>query len=177
MAENDEKHDSPVLDPLANGDNKEIYELFKNLLGIYNSGAFDPLIDFVKSDGRILLYLMNCGGQCHPSDLSDGLNLSRPNVAANLRNMEKIGYITRETDKTNRRQVFVKITPAGIGCYNEQTTQIVQMVTLWLTMIGEEESKHLIEILNKTSSMAKVLEQMNKKNKKKEKDDNIWNLF
>lgn len=173
----EEEHKSPILDPLENGENKEIYELFKNLLDIYNSGAFDPLIDFVKSDGRILLYLMNCGGQCHPSDLSDGLNLSRPNVAANLRNMERIGYITRETDKSNRRQVFVKITPAGIQNYNDQTNAIVQMVTLWLSMIGEEESKHLITILEKTTAMSKLFNEMKKDAPKKEKDDNVWDLF
>lgn len=159
-------NETTVFDP-TKGMDEEVFGFLKALLDVYNKGLFDPMINFVKADGRILLYLVNNGGICNPSKISDGLRLSRPNIAANLRNMEKEGYVTRETDKNNRRQVFVKITPAGIAKFEEETTLIVKSLALWLKILGKERSSKIIEIFRLTNDNADKLyvETENKKEK------------
>lgn len=163
---------SPALKRL-DGVDKDIFAFFSYLLDIYNHGMFNSLINFIKSDGRILLLLVNSGGLCHPSDISSELNLSRPNVAANLRNMEKEGFITRETDKTNRRQVFVKITPAGLEKYKKETDAIVEVFTMWLKSLRPSEGMHLMSILKKTDEIAKQYEPPKVE---EDKIEDIWKL-
>lgn len=163
---------STVFDPMKDVD-EDVFLFFKSLLEIYNKGLFDPMISFVKADGRILLFLINNGGICHPSKISEGLRLSRPNIAANLRNMEKEGFITRETDKNNRRQVFVKITPAGIARFEEETSLIVRMLSGWLKALGKDKSKTLLDILKITNQKADKLAVKEIGNKK---DKDVWEL-
>ena len=148
---------SPALKRL-DGVDKDIFAFFSYLLDIYNHGMFNSLINFIKSDGRILLLLVNSGGLCHPSD---------------LRNMEKEGLITRETDKTNRRQVFVKITPAGLEKYRKETDAIVEVFTMWLKSLGPSEGMQLMNILKKTDEIAKQYEPPKVE---EDKIEDIWKL-
>lgn len=169
--DNGQRH-SPALNLVENED-KQVFDFFKSLLSIYNKGLFNPLINFIKADGRLLLFLIEHGGCCHPSQISDGLHLSRPNIAANLRNLEKEGYITRETDKTNRRQVFVKITPAGMDRYLDETGKIVATLSAWLKALGPDGEEQLNKILEITDKLADSIPHTDEKVEKIEK---IWDI-
>lgn len=162
---------SPAFASLK-GESGDIYEFFEVFLAVYNNGFFDSLIDFVKPEGRILLHLVDNGGMSHPSTIADALGLSRPNVAANLRNLEKEGFITRETDKANRRRVFVKVTPAGMDSYREQTSTIVKTISEWLKAIGPEEEAHLVKILK----ISKALSEKAKVPAEQKKVRNVWDI-
>ena len=87
--------------------------------------------------------------------------------------MEKEGLITRETDKTNRRQVFVKITPAGLEKYKKETDAIVEVFTMWLKSLGPSEAMHLMSVLKMTDEIAKQYEPPKVE---EDKIEDIWKL-
>ena len=87
--------------------------------------------------------------------------------------MEKEGLITRETDKTNRRQVFVKITPAGLEKYKKETDAIVEVFTMWLKSLGPSEAMNLMNILKMTDEIAKQYEPPKVE---EDKIEDIWKL-
>nr|WP_162463218.1 transcriptional regulator [Paenibacillus psychroresistens] len=48
-----------------------------------------------------------------PSELSDDLAVTRANISNLLSALEQAGRIKREMDTTNRRRIFVRLTPDG----------------------------------------------------------------
>ena len=60
-----------------------------------------------------VLKLLDGKPHMSPSDLADRMSVPRSSVAVILRSLEKKGWLTRNTDPTNRRSVRVRITPAG----------------------------------------------------------------
>ncbi len=65
--------------------------------------------------GRLcLLYaLQRAGKPALPSELGDDLAVTRANISGLLNALEKAGLVRRELDLSDRRRVFVHMTPQG----------------------------------------------------------------
>jgi len=66
-----------------------------------------------------------------------------------LRKFEKLGYITRIEDPTNRRRKIVKLTPEGITKTDQLIKNIAQWENMITTKITPEEKETLKNILFK----------------------------
>jgi DNA-binding MarR family transcriptional regulator len=87
----------------------------------------------------------------HPSEMASALRVTRPNIAANLRLLEEKEYLVRMVDQENRRQVYVNLTRKGEQYYELCLQQLEYLFAGWFSILGEEEVKHLFNILAKSS--------------------------
>lgn len=142
-------------------DGKFLMNFMAYMLMIYNSGGLTPFIEFVESPSRMLLYIY-FRQKCHPSEISKALNLSRPNVASTLRVLENDGLIARETDKENRRQVFVVLTPKGVEEYNRRASKMVALFSAWFNVLSKEERENLFRIIVTTAAKIRDLQRKGK---------------
>ncbi len=126
---------------------------------IRENGAFDIFSELFQTDYRILSYLLK-NPVCHPSEIADALNLSRPNIAASLRTLEMKGWITREIDKDNRRQIFVSVTDEGLRVLKTSGQKLGYLFSSWFQILGEEEVEHLFRILDKSSDPALISDEL-----------------
>jgi len=117
---------------------------------IRENGELDIFAAIFQTDFRILAYLMT-HQDAHPSIMADSLKVTRPNIAANLRLLESKGYIVREIDDDNRRQVYVNITEEGKKYYKVCEKQMSLLFAGWFAILGEELTESLFKILEISS--------------------------
>ena len=94
----------------------QVLEMLTYVEKIFRQGELDEFIDLVQTPNRIMLVLA-MKGKTKPSELSEILNISRPNVTANLRVLEENGFLTRMINSSNRREVFVTLTKDRMDHY------------------------------------------------------------
>lgn len=130
------------------------YELFHLIQTIYNQGFLNPFISFIESQNRILIYLLRYPN-AHPSNISDELNSSRSTIANCLKQLESMGYIERNINCDNRREIYVNITEKGKNYINSMISDICKLFDVWLNILGEE-ADHLLKILQISSNITNV---------------------
>lgn len=123
--------------------------LLSYILFIYNIGAFNPFIDIVQVPTRIMLYLLT-NESCHPSNLSEMLSLPRPNIAIALKQLEEDKMITRTVDSSDKRQLFISLTPEGKAKAASVMNHLSEMFTTWLDSMTKEQQAALFDIVNST---------------------------
>lgn len=62
---------------------------------------------------QVLGVVARASGPIQPSEIAEQLNMASSNVAAALRELGAVGFITRERDTQDGRRVNVTVTPAG----------------------------------------------------------------
>ncbi|MCL1829796.1 MAG: transcriptional regulator [Oscillospiraceae bacterium] len=75
-----------------------------------------------------------------PTELSTALQVTTGRVSALLASLEKKGYIHRETDKNNRRNIHVTITDAGRRYFEEETKSIKQIYSNVFIEMGKDDT-------------------------------------
>ena len=118
---------------------------------IRNNGGLDIFGTLFQTDYRIMVYLAQ-HEDAHPSIMASELRLTRPNIAANLRLLEQRRFIVRDIDENNRRQVYVNLTEDGKRYLEKCDAQLHMLFAGWFTILGEEETDHLLKILKISSS-------------------------
>lgn len=150
---------------MSENENNELKEqtdlLIKYLNQARNNGALDIFSSLFQTDYRILIYL-NSHPDAHPSLMADELKVTRPNIAANLRLLEQKRFITRDVDEANRRQVYVNLTEDGKSYLEKIDAQLHFLFGGWFTILGKEETKHLLKILEISSSPELITEELKK---------------
>lgn len=129
---------------------EKVEQLLSYVDRIFSSGGLNIFAPLMQTDYRILVYLKKNPG-AHPSVIADELNVTRPNVAANLRILEEKKYIRREMDAENRRQIYVHMTKEGEEHLARVGTKLDVLFASWLSILGEEETEHLFKILDLSS--------------------------
>lgn len=112
----------------------------------FSNGTLNLFYPLVQTDYRILVYLAKCPG-AQPSFLADTLNVTRPNIAANLRLLDEKKYIVRKLDESNHRQIHVYLTEEGRRHLERVGRKLNFLFASWLEILGEEEIPHLFRIL------------------------------
>ena len=133
--------------------------LLKYINKARNTGALDIFTSLFQTDYRIMIYLES-HSDAHPSLMADELKVTRPNIAANLRLLEQKKYITRNVDENNRRQVYVNLTDTGRKYLEKIDAQLHFLFGGWFTILGKEETKHLLKILEISSSPDIISEEL-----------------
>ncbi len=129
----------------------DIEKLMGYVNTIRNNGGLDIFSGLFQTDYRIVTYL-STHPDAHPSDIAEELNVTRPNVAANLRLLEQKKQIVRVVDEENRRQVYVNLTDEGREYLKKCDDQLHFLFAGWFQLLGKEETKHLLKILEISAS-------------------------
>ena len=85
------------------------------------------------------------------------LSISKPAVSQMLGVLEKKGYIDREVDKKNRRNLIVTLTPKGREALNYIECNFDDRLTKIISSFGEEETKETIIAIDR---LINVVEQI-----------------
>lgn len=86
-----------------------------------------------------------------PSQLAHALNSSTGRISAVLSQLEKKGFITRETDPSDRRNVLVRLTDAGrkqVEFFRDEMHRDVRQV---FERMGEEHTRQFVALLKEFS--------------------------
>ncbi|MCL2862310.1 MAG: MarR family transcriptional regulator [Firmicutes bacterium] len=88
-------------------------------------------------------------GSISPKKLSEEMGVTSAYIANVLNGLEGKGYITREIDKGDRRQIIVQMTKEGKDILQEKKQMFFGKTALLLEKMGEEDAKNYIRIKEK----------------------------
>ena len=147
--------------PVTEDMKEKVHKLVAYVDRVFANGSLNIFAPLMQTDYRILMYLMRNPG-AHPSVMADDLNITRPNIAANLRILEEKQFIRREMDPANRRQIYVHMTDIGMKHLDRITHQLEYPFARWLSPLGDEETKHLFNILEISSDPRNITAELGK---------------
>lgn len=98
------------------------------------------------------------GGEVLPGEICGDMEVSSARVAATLNSLENKGLITREIDKSDRRQILVRITQKGEELADEHMQDILQDATMILRLLGEHDAKEFIRIIGRLVEITSTFE-------------------
>lgn len=93
------------------------------------------------------------------SSMSDHLHVSKAAVSQMLGSLERKGYITREPNPDNRREIIVSVTKDGEKRVDEIQRLFDKKTDMFIERFGVEDTKELIRLIEKmTDVLGEVLE-------------------
>ncbi|AIQ31594.1 hypothetical protein P40081_28200 [Paenibacillus sp. FSL P4-0081] len=82
-------------------------------------------------------------------DVRGYLSISKAAVSQMLGTLEKKGYINRDLDKNNRRNLVVTLTPKGREILKNKDNEFNDRLDKIITHLGEDDVKQMITIVNR----------------------------
>ncbi|EAH3832863.1 MarR family transcriptional regulator, partial [Listeria monocytogenes] len=83
------------------------------------------------------------------SDVKEFLSVSKPAVSQMLSSLEKRGFLVRDVDKNNRRNVIVTLTDTGREVLSVELENFNIKLKKIISHLGEDDVKQMIEIVNR----------------------------
>lgn len=107
----------------------------------------------LSESGRRTLVLLHEVRRAIVSDLSDELNISRPNMTPLLDKLVQQGLVCRQSCEEDRRHVFVEITSEGDQVCEEYQQVITSKIKDMISFLNEDDLRELNEHMNKLKSI------------------------
>lgn len=98
----------------------------------------DTLSKLEKTEGKVKV-----------SDISDNLGLPRPSVTKTVKDMEKLGFVEKETTETDGRFVYIKTTRTGRDLVDKYVDEYFGNLSEDLGGITDEDADKMIEVVEK----------------------------
>ena len=96
---------------------------------------------------------------CGVQAMAEGLRLSTPTVSIGVRQLEELGFISRQPDPQDGRAVKLFLTPAGQELYQSTYEFRCQKFERLLTSLTTRERTTLLDLLERAIGMAELKEQ------------------
>ena len=101
-------------------------------------------------------FLASSDAEVHPKDISRALSLTSARIAAILNSLEKQGYLTRNPDPDDSRQLIVRLTDAGRELVLKRREELVKRTAAMLEALGEEDAENYVRIQKKLVMMGQL---------------------
>ena len=98
----------------------------------------DTLSKLEKTEGKVKV-----------SDISENLGLPRPSVTKTVKDMEKLGFVEKETTETDGRFVYIKTTRTGRDLVDKYVDEYFGNLSENLGGITDEDADKMIEVVEK----------------------------
>ena len=98
----------------------------------------DTLSKLEKTEGKVKV-----------SDISENLGLPRPSVTKPVKDMEKLGFVEKETTETDGRFVYIKTTRTGRDLVDKYVDEYFGNLSEDLGGITDEDADKMIEVVEK----------------------------
>lgn len=109
----------------------------------------------------VMMLLMEKGGQCPrpstPAELADQASVSRATITGLLDTLERDGYVLRQPDPSDRRQMSVHLTDKGREFMQDILPGHFRLVTSLMSNLSANERQTLSRLLTKVSMQAMAL--------------------
>ena len=107
------------------------------------------MFDYLKGEAFVLSFIDIHNGVVLPGDLVKEMNVSSARIAATLNSLENKGYVTRQINPSNRRQILVEITLKGKDKAKEIRQEVLRRIAAVFRQLGEENTKAAINLVNR----------------------------
>lgn len=85
------------------------------------------------------------------SEIRERIRLAPSTITPIITSLEEKGLIERNIDKSDRRNIFLRISPMGVEYTNKVQSEIRDIMSKYIEYIGEEDTKQLIKLISKTT--------------------------
>ena len=124
-------------------------QLIEALGKVYYLEAFSQLVEFLQGELYILYFLSTKNDEStSPSQISEGLHMTRPRTTAALSSLRKKGYVTTKSNDDDRRRVDVMITEKGRAYLEGKKKAVNQNLDIFIDELGVGNAKELIRIID-----------------------------
>src|SRR3954469_23175148 len=109
----------------------------------------------LQPGGYKLLGMIVRSGPIHAGDLAAMLYTDKSVISRQVRILEEMGFVERQTDPTDRRASFLVATPEAIEKVNEVRAADQASLYRSLRRWGEEDVRRLAELLERLNEVAR----------------------
>ncbi|MDR2712074.1 MAG: winged helix DNA-binding protein [Clostridiales bacterium] len=129
------------------------FELLNTMQSFYRAAPQKYINEALQGEAFVLHYISLYGDDVQPGAISHKMDVSSARMAAALNNLENKGFITRQTDLSDRRKVLIRLTPAGKEQAAKNTQKVMEAITQMLQFLGEQDAGEYIRIMGRLSQM------------------------
>ena len=111
-----------------------------------NFSVFERITRVSRGEIFVLKILLLRDGTSTPTEISEAMRSTKGRVSAILNSLEKKGFVGREIDRDNRRNIIVTLTDSGRDHVMEELRECYRIVAHVFEELGEEDSKKFVEL-------------------------------
>ncbi len=93
----------------------------------------------------------------YSSELAEHLHILPPAVSRILRRLEEKGFISRNIDPADRRNIFVTVTEAGEACWQGTADRLEHFTNRLFLEMGEEDLWELVALLERLADLSQTI--------------------
>lgn len=112
------------------------------------------IVESMRGELFALQSIARRGGDVLPGEICEEMDVSSARVAATLNSLENKGLITREIDKSDRRQILVRLTKKGQEMADTHMQDMLEDTAMLLKQLGEHDAKEFIRIIGRLAEIA-----------------------
>lgn len=122
--------------------------------------------EFTHSQKMVMFILhdLSKDGIVSLSDLRNSIKLAPSTLTPIITSLENDGYIVRNIDKEDRRNIYLHLSQKGVEYTRKINSDIENIAKDYIDFIGEEDSEQLIKIILKSMDFFKERRKNNEKN-------------
>ena len=122
--------------------------LLEALHAFLDTPLFEEVSSLFKGENRILHYLyQEQRNDVTPSELSEQLHVTRARVTAEVKELQKKEYVQAVHPKTDRRRVYLMLTPPGTSYIVERIHSVQQCIETLQKGLGETDVLEIVRLL------------------------------
>ena len=110
-------------------------------------------MDYLTHNQKLVLYLLHensVNGSVLLTEIREKLKLAPSTVTPIITSLENEGYIKRNIDKNDRRNIYIEITSKGKEYTNMVHSQVTKNINEFIEFMGDKDTNDLIRLMNKT---------------------------
>lgn len=111
-----------------------------------NFSVFERITRVSRGEIFVLKILLLRDGTSTPTEISEAMRSTKGRVSAILNSLEKKGFVGREIDRDNRRNIIVTLTDSGRDYVMKELRECYRIVAHVFEELGEEDSKKFVEL-------------------------------
>ena len=134
---------------------KNLIHRFGSLIASTPKDMFESMNRANKGELFVLHFLSVKGETVTPSELSAALSSSTARISALLNSLEKKGFVVREIDKSNRRNILVMVTEEGRAYAETEMTKIRERMAYVFTEMGQQDTEEFLRLTEKFLTIMK----------------------
>ncbi len=121
----------------------------------------DRIVQTMSFNEAFVCHLLNQQQNCCPlsyltaTDLCNKTGLFKSQMNTILTSLEQKNIIYRIRSTSDKRKIYIILLEDGMGLYQKEHAHILAFINQIISLVGEEEIKKFIQILDKITSCAK----------------------
>lgn len=121
-----------------------MYKMSEVVFRMHSLGPVRETDRFSEGERAILYNLYHSPGGLYSGTLAERLHVGTGRIGNALKTLEKKKFITRQTDKKDKRRVLVKLTEAGKEHMADIESHVLANQKNILAVYGEERMEHFL---------------------------------